>query len=163
MSKQLKILLVTVFGLLIAGGVAFGLSKVLGATEAAGAAEAHSVILAKGEPKTSDGGGVTIEVSFVPPTEAANALLFEVSLSTHSVELGEYDLEKLSQVTLQPGGALAEVEWKPQGPGEGHHVTGMLTVKDPKGLLAAAKMVGLELRDIAGVPVREFEWQVDKR
>ncbi|HYF95402.1 MAG TPA: hypothetical protein VD969_24590 [Symbiobacteriaceae bacterium] len=157
MSKRNVLVVSVVGGILIVLTAALGLWNIAKAkSRSSSSAPTGQVHLAQEEVKTNDGGGIQVQVTY---HAGVASLQFEISLNTHSVELGKYDLSKLSQVSLDPGGTLNDAEWKPEGTGAGHHVTGILSFKDPNGLLAGAKAVKLEIRDLAEVPVRQFEWQ----
>lgn len=111
------------------------------------------------QPQVGDGGGVQVAVV---PLEGSE-LAFQVSLSTHSVELGEYDLARLSRVTLDSGPAITDATWTPEGPSGGHHVSGTLAFPKAKPLSEATKRIELEIADVANVKIREFQWTVDDR
>lgn len=114
-----------------------------------------------GNVQASDGGGVQAQVVFDPRTASqGQAITFVVTMNTHSVELGNYDLSKLSRVILDQGDTLTQATWQPKGAGNGHHVEGTLTVQDPKGVVRAARSVTLEIRGLPGSEVRRFEWKV---
>lgn len=106
------------------------------------------------QPQMSDGGGVQIAAV---PLEG-NELAFQVSLSTHSVELGGYDLARLSRVTVDAGSPMTEATWTPEGPTGGHHVSGVLTFRAPNGQMETAKQIELEIADVANVKARKFLW-----
>lgn len=164
MSKRLMVIAGVAGAVLVVAVVGFGLSnlgRLSGKDEAAPLTSTAPLVASNA--LLNDGGGVQVQVTYQKDAPSAKTLVFRVSLNTHSVELGQYDLSKLSLVTLDPGGPLADFEWKAEGAGGGHHVNGTLTVKDPTGLVTRAKTVKLEIRDLAGVAVRQFQWPLGNR
>lgn len=109
-------------------------------------------------PQSQEAGGVTLQVTFDPTsTTPGQPVTFKVSMDTHSLELAQFDLAKLSRLTLQPGGTLTPTRWKPDGEPGGHHVGGALTFNDPSGLTAKAKSISLVIQGVAGAD-RSFQW-----
>lgn len=161
MSKRIIIALSILGALLAAAAIAVGLTAMKRAPQPTSISSSPAPS-APGDARTqmSDGGGVQVQVTFDPKQAAGGAVVFQVSMNTHSVELSQFDLGKLAELTLDPGGVLAGATWQPEGNGGGHHVSGYLTVKDPQGLLARAKTVRLQLRDVAGEASRQFQWSV---
>lgn len=157
MKRSVTIALTVVSIAAVAAIVVIGLSTVKDKPLTPVSASGTQVKPVGWAPQTSDGGGV--QITAVPRDGAG--LAFEVSMSTHSVELGGYDLARLSRVTLEPGGTMVEAKWEPEGPADGHHVAGVLTFSDPKGLKATAKRIEVEITDVAGVKSRKFQWTAD--
>jgi hypothetical protein len=159
MSKRLVTLL-TIAGTVVAvGAVALGLSTITRPAPTTSAPLTSSVAAASPEAQMSDAGGLQVEVKFNRTASTKGSLEFDVGMNTHSVELGQFDLTKLSQVVLVPGGTISDFTWQPAGPGSGHHVEGKLTARDPKGLLSAAKSITLEIKGLASQDVRRFQWK----
>ena len=167
MNKHLRYLLLTAGVAALAAVVAVAITALNRGPQPASASTLPSPAPAQAEqsPGTqlSDAGGVQVQASLVPPNGGEQVITIAVSLNTHSVELGQFDLAKLSRITLEPGGTLSGVTWTPKGSGGGHHVEGMLTVSDPNGLLKSAKSVALEISDLAAPDLRRFQWPVEKR
>lgn len=175
MSKRLLAALIVVGAVAAVGAVVLGLSAITrpAAPTAPGqVASSQSPIPSQSSVSTpvpvagnsrniqmQESGPVAVQVMFVPQL-GTGSLTFEVSMNTHSVELADLDLAKLGQVTLEPGGALADLTWAPAGGGAGHHVSGVLTAGDPNGLLAGAKRVTLELTGFPGGSPLRFQWPV---
>jgi hypothetical protein len=100
--------------------------------------------------------GVTVDVT--PITFAVGQpAKFEVSMNTHSVELG-VDLIAVSTLTDDQGKEYRPVSWDGTGPG-GHHRSGVLEFPVLEGTPRSATLV---IRDIAKVPERAFQWDLEK-
>lgn len=78
-------------------------------------------------------------------------------MDTHSADLGQFNLAKLSRLTLDPGGTLPPTAWIPSGDTGGHHVGGTLSFDDPAGLTAKARSITLVIEGVAGSD-RSFTW-----
>ena len=99
--------------------------------------------------------GVTVDVT--PITFAVGQpAKFEVSMNTHSVELG-VDLIAVSTLTDDQGKEYRPVSWDGTGPG-GHHRSGVLEFPALEG---TPRSVTLVIRDIAKVPERVFQWDLE--
>lgn len=72
-------------------------------------------------PKTSDGGGVTVEATWLANREDPT---FTIVLDTHSVALDGYNLRQLALLRVD-GVSVKPVSW--DAPAGGHHRTGTLT------------------------------------
>ncbi len=109
-------------------------------------------------------GGVEIEVTYVIPEylksggrdaqryEPKKYTVFLVAMNTHSVDLGGYDLTKVSEVRVG-GKILAPLRWVSTADNS-HHRSGALLF--PK--VNPALPVELVIKTIAGVPSRTFRW-----
>jgi hypothetical protein len=110
--------------------------------------------------RKSEGGGVTIEVTW----KGRNAgPVFDVTMDTHSVDLDGYDLEELAVLRNDRGKEVRPSGW--DAPKGGHHREGMLTFpeKTPDGSSifgSETREIELIIRDVAGVPERKFEWRL---
>jgi hypothetical protein len=80
-----------------------------------------------------------------------------VSMNTHSVDLSA-DLTVVSTLMDAQGKEYRPVSWEGDGPG-GHHRSGVLEFPALEG---TAKSVTLVIRDIAKVPERVFQWDLEK-
>ena len=100
--------------------------------------------------------GVTVDVT--PITFAVGQpTKFEVSMNTHSVDLG-VDMTAVSTLTDDQGKEYRPVSWDGDGPG-GHHRSGVLEFPALEG---TPKSVTLVIRDIAKVPERVFQWDLEE-
>jgi hypothetical protein len=86
---------------------------------------------------------------------------FDVSMNTHSVDLG-WNLAALSTLSTDAGLAVQGVSWPV---GSGHHYEGTLTFPaktgDGRALLEGAKTLTLTIRD-AGAAERVFVWELSR-
>lgn len=108
--------------------------------------------------QTSDGGGVTVQVTWDGP---ASGPVFRVAMNTHSVDLDQYDLRTLAVLRTDQGTEVRPSGW--DAPKGGHHREGVLTfpAQGPNGkavLGQDARAITLIVRGIAGVPERAFRW-----
>jgi hypothetical protein len=115
-------------------------------------AEAGAVAL-PAEVRQDSQASVTVEVT--PAGGTSNTLIFDVSMNTHSVELG-YDMTKIATLTDDQGRSYPAKSWN--GAAGGHHREGSLTFEVPAG--AAPKALELNLAGIGGAPSRLFKWGV---
>jgi hypothetical protein len=108
------------------------------------------------ETRTSEGGGVTIQMT--PGGTAGGDLVFSAVLSTHSVDL-TYDYQALATLRDDQGHTYPAASW--EGASGGHHLTGKLVFSNNPPLPGPrVKWIELELKGIAGVPVRTFLWDI---
>ncbi|TAL19272.1 hypothetical protein EPN90_03840 [Patescibacteria group bacterium] len=109
-------------------------------------------------PKTISDSQGEVEVAVTPKNFAPDAPVweFEVSLNTHSVELGE-DLTKVSTLLGEQGREYQPLSWSGAPPG-GHHREGILSFAP----LAGAKNIKLVIKGIGGIPAREFLWKISR-
>ena len=103
-----------------------------------------------------DGGQVSVAVTWKGPEAGA---VFQVALDTHSVDLDSVDLARLATLKT-PAGELSPSGW--DAPKGGHHRAGTLsfaaTTADGRPTIGAGP-IELQIRDVAGVSERTFQWQ----
>lgn len=106
------------------------------------------------ETQTVEGGSVSVAVT--PTSLKAGAPgEFEIAMNTHSVDLST-DLLKVVVLRDDAGKEYAPTKW--DGPvGGGHHRSGKIVFP---ALAANVKSVTLIVKDIAGVPERDYKWDV---
>ncbi|MCL4440051.1 MAG: hypothetical protein M1609_05545 [Firmicutes bacterium] len=110
--------------------------------------------------KSNDANNVTADVTFLTPQGKAsdNKLTFRIRLNTHMVPLSSYDIAKSAAVSSPTGIAATGFSWKPESE-QSHHRSGLLTVPN-NGLWGPnTEWLSLELKNLAGMPSREFRWQ----
>ncbi|MDW7671561.1 MAG: hypothetical protein SCK57_09670 [Bacillota bacterium] len=108
-------------------------------------------------------GAVAIGVSLVNlDNHPKDHLEFDVLMDTHSVDLEQYDLAGMSQLSLD--GDLYPVEtmeWRITE-GEGHHLRGRLIVTGKSldtAVLEVADAMELKIYELDGVSARVFRWE----
>ena len=158
MSKRLTTTLLIIGAVVAVGAVALGLTTI-SRPKTPATTLTSTVAASSPEAQLSDAGGLQVEVTLNRSASTKDSLQFDVSMNTHSVELGQFDLAKLSQVILEPGGTLTDFTWQPNGTGSGHHVQGKLVLRDARGLLASAKSITLEIKGAPEPEVRRFQWK----
>ncbi len=131
---------ILVFVFFFAAGDLFGASKKeLRRTEASGAVEFDVVYL---NPLSGDGGDI---------------LSFEVTMNTHSVPLGSYDIADISFLRFGEGPEQKALGWVKPG-GGGHHIFGVLQFQGPAP--GGTKSLNLIIKTVGGVAERNFEWKL---
>lgn len=114
--------------------------------------------------RRSEGGGVTVDAVLLNAAGKVQdgQLAFEIALNTHSVPLDEYSVTKNAVVRTDDGAAADKgFAWEAAGDAS-HHRSGVLKIKADGIIGSRTKSVTLELRNLAGVPVREFKWDLAK-
>ena len=109
--------------------------------------------------KSDDQGAVSVEVKPENLDKPGDALIFDVSMNTHSVNLG-MDLTQLAVLTTDTGKTVRAIKW--DAPGGGHHVAGKLSFPatvDGKKLLDGASSLTITIKNV-DVPARIFTWQL---
>jgi hypothetical protein len=109
--------------------------------------------------RTDEQGAVTFEVTPLNLSEAADALEFDVSMNTHSVDLS-MDLAQFATLTTDTGLTIQASKWDAT-PG-GHHVPGKLifpATQDGKSVLEGVDRLTLTVVNV-DVPTRVFEWSL---
>lgn len=108
--------------------------------------------------RVSDEGGVLVEVTPLNLRSPGEGLDFQISMDTHSVEL-DYDLLAIATLTDDQGNTYQPTAW--DGPRGGHHMSGILGFNSAADILRPGiAFLELELRDIAGVAIRTFRWDL---
>ncbi len=110
--------------------------------------------------RTDGQGAVEFAVTPLNLSAPGATLDFDVSMNTHSVDLG-WDLAAQSTLATDTGLKVPALSWPV---GSGHHYDGTLsfpaTSADGKALLAGAKTLTLTIRD-TDVPERVFTWDLN--
>jgi hypothetical protein len=103
---------------------------------------------------TVEGGSVSVAVTPIDLKQGAPAD-FEIAMNTHSVDLSA-DMLKVVVVRDDAGKEYAPTKWDGPAAG-GHHRSG--TIEFPA-LAGNVKSVTLIVKGIAGVPERDYRWDV---
>ena len=112
--------------------------------------------------QTDSQGAVTFDVTPLNLKNPAESLQFDVSMSTHSVDLS-MDLAKLATLTTDTGETVQATLW--DGPKGGHHVEGKLsfpTSQNGKSILDGVKQLTLTIKDV-DAPERTFVWELSAK
>jgi len=109
--------------------------------------------------RRSNENNVTADVVFLNPLGQAEEgkLLFQVTLNTHSESLTGYDIANSAVVKSSDGKIETGFIWEPESE-QDHHRSGLLTVPNNGVFDSDTQWLALELRDLAGTPLREFRW-----
>ena len=116
---------------------------------------------ASGDPqaRVDEQGAVIVEVSPSIIDAAAEQIVFDVSLNTHSIDLG-MDLAPLATLVTDTGLSVPAALW--DAPRGGHHVGGRLTFPSRQGgasVLEGARHLTLKITDLDAA-IRIFEWDL---
>lgn len=102
-------------------------------------------------------GAVAVQVAVLPEMSLENELMFEIVMNTHSVDLNQYQLNKLAQLSFGTTvNTTGEFEWKPENE-DSHHRIGYLKWKGTP----SWDGITLVLKDIDNIPSRKFVWTKD--
>ncbi|NIO43387.1 MAG: hypothetical protein GTO41_26490 [Burkholderiales bacterium] len=101
-------------------------------------------------------GGVTVSVKPKTISAGAGSWDFEITLSTHTVELNQ-DLQSVSVLIDSKGKPHSPLSWEGDPPG-GHHRKGVLRFKP---LADAPTFLALHIHDVGGVDKRIFRWSLE--
>lgn len=111
-----------------------------------------------GAPKLDNQGDVEVTVTWRKESSDASLLKFAVSMNNHMLNLDNYDFS--SNVQLKIGNTVVPAVVKVfSKSGEGHHVSSEIGVQSAE--LSKMKPGGkftLILKDLAGIPARNFSW-----
>ncbi len=100
-------------------------------------------------------GGVTVGVTPLNLSPDSAAWDFEISLSTHSIDLSQ-DLMVVSELIANNGKIYKPYLWEGDPPG-GHHRSGILKFKP---ITPQSESIQIRITDIGDIPVREFKWSI---
>jgi hypothetical protein len=101
---------------------------------------------------------VTVEVTPLNITGSGPTLDFRVALNAHSGDLN-YDLTKVVVLRDSRNNEYVPAGWA--GSNGGHHIEGVLKFSNRADILkSGVKSLSLELKGIAQVPSRQFQWNV---
>lgn len=104
-------------------------------------------------------GAVVVEVTPLNLNTQGDTLDFEITLNTHSVDLG-MDLAQLATLTTDAGITVSAISW--DAPRGGHHASGKLifpSIIDGKSILDGATNITVQIRDVDAT-LRTFVWRV---
>lgn len=102
-------------------------------------------------------GEVVIDATLIPEDSSKDGLVFEIVMNTHSVDLTQYDLTKISTLSFGSEGRASEnFTWEPSST-DSHHIKGFL--KWSGSVPKNSSLIQLELKDIDQVTSRIFAWK----
>lgn len=103
-------------------------------------------------------GGVEVAVTWEKGSSGSSKLVFSVEMNNHMISLDDYDFSKNTEFKLKDATVPVKVEVL-QKSGEGHHVSAKIGVQGNElNNLKAGSRFTLILKNLAGVPVRNFAW-----
>ncbi|OGL64811.1 hypothetical protein A3B21_03765 [Candidatus Uhrbacteria bacterium RIFCSPLOWO2_01_FULL_47_24] len=150
-----KSLLYTVLGVITAGAVLFVVARkdtvtaLTPSSSRSGGSQNHSVT-ANSPTKENSEGDVTVSVTPQNIGPSAPIWKFEIAINTHTVDMSAFNPQ--TQIVLEDAAGKDTVPNNIVPEGSGHHQTLKVSF---------AKVEGpwkLIVRDIAGIPAREFSW-----
>ncbi|HHW01649.1 MAG TPA: hypothetical protein GXX35_02330 [Thermoanaerobacterales bacterium] len=108
--------------------------------------------------RRTEGGAVTVDAAFLnilKPEE--KDLIFYVTLNTHTVDLSSYDIAKIAVLSNESKTVNEGFTWQAISD-DGHHRSGILTIKNDGLFNNNTGFLELNLRTIGAVPDRKFKW-----
>lgn len=127
-----------------------------GCSSSSPAATGTAVPQAAAATQTSEGGQVTVAVTWAG---LASGAVFQVTLDTHSVDLDGLDLAD-AVLRNDRGERLTARPWS--APAGGHHRAGGLSFDgDVASFFASARWMELVLSGIGDLPGRTLRWELD--
>jgi hypothetical protein len=106
-----------------------------------------------------DQGAIIFEVTPLDLNQTADALEFNIVLTTHSIDLS-MDLAATATLSTDTGVTVKSTLW--DAPRGGHHVEGKLifpAAQDGKSILDGATKITLTITNV-DAPTRIFEWEL---
>lgn len=100
-------------------------------------------------------GAVAVQATLLPEKSSLNELMFEIVMNTHSVDLLQYPLNELAQISFGTAiNTTGEFKWEHANE-DSHHMVGYLkwtgTIPEDS--------ISLELTGIDNIPSRTFIWE----
>ncbi|WP_404328128.1 hypothetical protein [Mesobacillus maritimus] len=105
--------------------------------------------------KTDSQGAVIVQVTLLPEESNRNQLIFEIAMNTHSVDLSQYDLARLAEISFGEKGQNPNFKWEILN-NDSHHIMGTLTWQEE--LEEIPENLTLILKDIDQITSRIFSW-----
>jgi hypothetical protein len=105
--------------------------------------------------KTDSQGAVTVQATLLPEDSNRNRLVFEIAMNTHSVDLSQYDLTRLAEISFGEEEQNQNFEWESLN-NDSHHIKGTLTWR--KEIEEIPENLTLILKDIDQITSRIFSW-----
>ena len=116
--------------------------------------------------RSHSAGAVTIDVTWLKPANVSTieTFAFEVRMNTHSVDLEQYDMGRLSRLETNGGLSIEPSGWFNPG-GGGHHRYGVLkfSATRPDGSPVTrpeTRFIEVVIQEVGGVPERRFRWDL---
>ncbi len=105
--------------------------------------------------RQDDQGAVKVSATYLmPKEEEGHNVSFQLTLDTHSVNLSEYDLEKISFIQFDEKEPVAGGVWASTG--SGHHFKGIITFN--RQIPSGTQKIRLLIRGMDNVKERVLEW-----
>ncbi|MBI4144382.1 hypothetical protein HY486_03990 [Candidatus Woesearchaeota archaeon] len=97
--------------------------------------------------KTSEG---EVTIDLIPAGYTNGVMAFNIEVNTHTIDLSQFDLSKLTTLEYEGKTILPKTASKLTG----HHNSGIITFQTEKEI----KNYKIIIKEFAGVPERAFEW-----
>ena len=131
-----------------------------------GSASSGMVLIDQNE-RTNDEGAVTIALSYMDPSQSSeygDVIAFHTTINTHSVDLSQYQLDKLSYLVDSSGNKYTPSGWVESESSGGHHRKGVLVFSRSDdsgvGILLNDRHFEIIVKDVDGIPERTFRWDI---
>lgn len=117
--------------------------------------------------RTNDEGPVTIAFSYMDPSQSSeygDGIAFYTTINTHSVDLSQYQLDKISYLVDSSGNKYTPSGWVESEGSGGHHRSGVLVFSGSDGsgagILSNDRYFEIIVKDVGGIPERTFRWDI---
>ncbi|TFH46688.1 MAG: hypothetical protein E4G94_01905 [ANME-2 cluster archaeon] len=110
-------------------------------------------------PRENSENKVTIAMTYLNPTSSQykDSLAFQVSMNTHSVELGGYDFNTIAYLKTASGDVIKPEKWEEADASGGHHRSGVLLFPKTDTKLELGNF-DIFVEDVAQIDQRIFSW-----
>lgn len=109
-------------------------------------------------------GPVTISIQYLDSKDTgdSDSLAFQVTITTHSVDLDQYNIDKLAVLKDGQGNVYTPSKWTDDQGSGGHHRSGILYFDLAGNAIIDSndKFFEVEIYEIGDVPVRSFRWDL---
>jgi hypothetical protein len=109
--------------------------------------------------KTQSDGAVAVKATLIPEKSNKNKLDFEIVMNTHSVDLLQYDISNISEVSFGTEPATQDFKWDASS-SDSHHMMGYLIWNGD--VKEGNDNISLNIKGIDDIPSRVFNWQKDE-
>jgi len=105
--------------------------------------------------KTQSQGVVVVKATLLPEKSTNSKLVFEIVMNTHSVDLQQYKISQLAEVSFGSDPNTQNFKWEPSSK-DSHHMMGYLTWNGE--VNTGYVNISLNLKGIDDIPSRVFIW-----
>lgn len=115
----------------------------------------QSTEINNGLTKTDNQGEVTISITPLLEKNNEESYVFQVEMNTHSVDLSQFDLNNLTEISIGQNEEVGRITWEPST-NESHHTEGYIKVNG--NWKSDFRFLELKIYNINGIKSRTFTW-----